>query len=52
LILEAEFSLDQEGPELFGVHTIEGVQFSDLGTGGGGVVSPAEGAGEMVDGDG
>jgi len=51
LILEAELALDQEGPELVGIRTIEGVQFTDFGTGGGGVIGPAGGVGEVVDGN-
>jgi len=50
-ILETELTLDQEGPELFGVHTIKGVQFTDFGMGGGRVVGLAGGVGEVIDGD-
>jgi len=50
-ILETELTLDQEGPELFGVHTIKGVQFTDFGTGGGRIVGTARGVGEAVDRD-
>jgi len=51
-ILEAQFALDQEGPEFFGVSAIKGVRFTDLGTGGRGVIGTTRGAGEAVDGDG
>jgi len=51
LILEAELTLDQEGPELFGVRTVEGVWFADFGTGGRGVIGLAGGVGEVIDGD-
>jgi len=49
VILETQFTLDQEGPEFLWVHTIEGVWFTDLGTGGRGVIGMTRGA---VDSDG
>jgi len=49
MILEAQFALDQEGPEFLWVRAIKGVRFTDLGTGGRGVVGMMRGAGEAVD---
>jgi len=51
-ILKAEFTLDQEGPELSRVRAIEGGWFTDFGTGGGGLVGPVGRAGEAIEGDG
>jgi len=51
-ILEAQFALDQEGPEFLWVRAIKGVRFTDLGMGGRGVIGTMRGAGEAVDGDG
>ena len=51
-ILKAQFALDQEGPEFFGVRAIKGVRFTDLGMGGRGVVGMTRGVGETVDSDG
>jgi len=52
MVLEAELTLDQEGPELFGVRAVEGVRFPDFGMGGGGLVGLAGRVGEVVNGDG
>jgi len=49
MILEAQFTLDQEGPEFLWVCAIKGVRFMDLGTGGRGVVGMTRGAGEVID---
>ena len=51
-VLEAQFALDQEGPELFGIHAIKGVRFMDFGMGGQEVVGASRGAGETIDGKG
>jgi len=50
-ILEAQFALDQEGPEFFGVRAIKGVWFVDFGMGGGRVIGPVGGTGEVIDSD-
>jgi len=52
MVLEAELTLDQEGPELFEVHAVEGVRFPDFGMGGGRLVGPVGRVGEEVNGDG
>ena len=51
-ILGAQFTLDQEGPEFFGVRAVKGVWFMDLGMGGRGVIGMTRGAGEAVDSEG
>jgi len=52
MVLEAELTLDQEGPEFFGVCAVEGVWFPDFGMGGGGLVGPVGRVREVVNGNG